>query len=336
MRLPALTKTSLSGAWGITKAIFQALKQAVPPVAGIGAIGSAGFLFLNGEPAEEQSRLLLYGIVGFGLLLILNAVLIYRQKTEQRRAADSADKLAVVQANLATSGDRFLNVLIQLREILEIDYRYCTYVAEYDHRNGCDALRREFDAYLSDLLTHAASMFTHYTGTTCAACIKQLVVEAQNTAMSRPDDVSADAAELFTQARDAYTRIERGKADRVGSSVRRYSYTQNTAFSSIMRATDDVGLYFTLDKLTEREPNEYFNVNPNWQKYYDAVAVCALYQPGGDGPMPKITGFVCIDNKGGGFDEGPCRQLLECLSSIVYYTIQMTGSVLVREQESEL
>ena len=66
----------------------------------------------------------------------------------------------------------------------------------------------------------------------------------------------------------------------------------------------------------------YFNKrHHNWRSVYNAACVVPVTRADGAGAIHKDTvdGFLCVDNRGGGFDGGPCVELLFAFARIYCY-----------------
>ncbi|SRR6266478_7905760 len=80
----------------------------------------------------------------------------------------------------------------------------------------------------------------------------------------------------------------------------------------------------------------YRNANDEWRKHYRAVAVAqittTLHPANLD--LLRVYGFICIDNRSGGFDNGVCRELLTHLVRHLYPVTVQLGQVRIAGTES--
>lgn len=315
------------------RAPFELLLKYLPPIAAASTLASIVYLAVVGDPPEAALRAIIWLGVFVSALLVAVFATSFFLITAQNRAGAAAEQLAVAKAELARDGGRFVRVLTQLNELLEIDYHYCTYLSGPGRQANAGFIKKEFERYLDDLLSHTATIFRYYTGSDCSASIKQLHISAEVDPTIECAPCNGDRFEyIYTLHRDPVSKVARRKADRKGTALYIYPYAHNTAFKEMLGSPDNFKSFFTMDELDSRG-TDYENSNPEWRKYYNAVAVAALSEPGGDGPIPHTLGFLCVDNLSGGFDDQACRQLLECVASIAYYSIQGTNDVLNEERE---
>jgi len=133
------------------------------------------------------------------------------------------------------------------------------------------------------MLSNIKEVFDVYTTYPCAACVKLL----------NRDDVS-------TYLRDDISSRERSRADNAPSSIQSFDYRRNTAFSKILSGSNPA-IFYSNDLLKEKD---YNNANPDWHKNYSATLVVPIRfvsdESTGDS---RVLGFICVDNKGGGFDD---------------------------------
>ena len=233
---------------------------------------------------------------------------------------------------LGAMTDRFARAhraIQELNVILAIDYRYCAAI-DSDRVWTSLELQAVYDKYIEEVLAHASAVFLSYTGKTCAASIKALSGSASEKLQLDPDapQPAAGASTVFTLARDGQSRQERGDVDDDGSPLANYAYSLNTAFKSIMHSPD-LGGYFFGNSLTSMPPGKYTNARPEWWKHYDNVAVACLKNPCRTS-VERAIGFVCIDSKDGKFDDQVCRQILECIASVLYYSIRKTTGLFAK------
>ena len=142
---------------------------------------------------------------------------------------------------------------------------------------------RELKIFFMRMLSNIKEVFDVYTGSPCAACVKLL----------NGNDVS-------TYLRDDISSRERSRADNSPSLVRSFDYRINTAFRKILSGSIPA-FYYSNDLLGEKD---YENANPDWQKYYSATLVVPIrFVYDESTGKSSVLGFICVDNKGGGFDD---------------------------------
>lgn len=231
---------------------------------------------------------------------------------------EQATTLEAALAERAADEARYLEIHKELQAILAWDYDYCCRLARVAVGQG-GHVKALYNEYTREFLDRVSSMFEHYTGHRCAACVKMLCAYTQNV----PDEAGTSPDErrhVLTSARDSQSLGVREKSYVDRAPV--YPARENTAFDRIMSDRTSRG-YYAQNDLHKLPHDQYWNSNPDWMLYYDAVAVAALKKPLCD-MVISPQGFLCVDNKGGGFDYGSCQQLLECCASILYYAIRMT------------
>tara|TARA_R110002051_G_scaffold154470_2_gene226620 strand:+ start:1576 stop:2565 length:990 start_codon:yes stop_codon:yes gene_type:complete len=310
---------------------FDSALRYLPSTGAVFSIMTLLYVLARGETPSDYGKVVLWFTIAFVLLALgVFAVLVWNVVV-RAKAAQAQVHLAQAREALAQSGGRFIGVLANFNTLLEADYKYCTYLAEYAHRTdeGIGAVRHQFERYLDDLLRLTAEIFHQYTGQACAACIKQLAESADGVGeLEIAATLSADFEYVYTLHRDPGSRALRREVDKHGK-LHKYAYRDNTAFAAIMKSSDEYESFFAMEDLVSmRRLGRYENIRPGWDKFYDAVAVAALSEPGSPDCVPRTIGFLCVDNIGGGFDDPSCRPLLECIASIAYYSIQGTNSVL--------
>lgn len=89
--------------------------------------------------------------------------------------------------------------------------------------------------------------------------------------------------------------------------------------------------YFYCNNLQELDAaGGYYNANPDWRKYYNATVVTPIKNPK-TSAKDDCLGFLCVDNRGGGFDETFCKSILANTSNSLYYVF---GSLVIIRQAS--
>lgn len=243
----------------------------------------------------------------------------------QRERDQAREEISNLSRAFGDREARYFRIHEELETILGLDYGYCTFLKKQGPTSTEAELRREFEKYTSELLQHIASLFEHYTGSKCAACVKIFSTSSRerrevNYGRARPP---RDPISVFTLARDPSSHYERHQAYHGLKEI--YPYSDNTAFFEIKHVREINGCYIGNNL---RDDPRYRNSNVKWRDLYNAVAVAALKNPVSQ-PVSQSIGFLCIDNKYGGFDEGSCKKLLECCASIVYYSSRLTLDLLL-------
>jgi hypothetical protein len=118
-----------------------------------------------------------------------------------------------------------------------------------------------------------------------------------------------DSGEVATRTRDALIH----NSDRVlaDQHAARYNYSENTAFSVIL-GDDACDLFLSNWLKTLAFRGGYVNGNKDWKKHYAAAIVAPISSNRHPGELTvgTVIGFICVDNKRGGFSEIYCRAVL--------------------------
>ncbi len=259
-------------------------------------------------------------LFGIGALIAFGLIVFMRRKAARADVVDG----------------RVLEMLAEFNQSLATDYLFCQFIDRERQKPDFDEdyISGEFHRYIEDTLNHVAKIFTIYTGKPCAASIK-IFSESQTEKIELNLDASLpkDGVYVFTLGRDKASNHDRSPVDEDGSPLAVYSYRDNTAFRRITHDPELCG-YFVAEKLSSLSSKDYVNTRPDWRDHYDAVAVASLKNPTKKA-VDQALGFLCVDNRHGGFiDNGTCREILESLASIAYYSIRKTIG-LVRSKTAE-
>ncbi len=162
--------------------------------------------------------------------------------------------------------------------------------------------KRELKIFFMRMLSNIKEVFDVYTGNACAACVKLL----------SKDDVS-------TYLRDDISSRERSRADNSPSLVRSFDYRRNTAFRKILSGAIPA-VYYSNDLLGEKD---YENANPDWHKNYSATLVVPIrFVYDESTGKSSVLGFICVDNKGGGFDDVSVN-ILASFADLSFYIMNL-------------
>jgi hypothetical protein len=171
-------------------------------------------------------------------------------------------------------------------------------------------LQREYLS-LQLLLNEISDFFGQYTGRPCHASLKLIEFD------QRKLDVY-----IRTAIRDGKPSSENRKnADK---SLPTFRYRDNTAFETIM--TDKAVRWYVRNHLRrEQALGRYHNARPSWWHDYTATLVVPITDQRNPEMIDRhtIVGFLCIDNKGGGFDEAFCANVAFAFARITHGILQM-------------
>ena len=181
-----------------------------------------------------------------------------------------------------------------------------------------EELNKNFDRFIDHLLENIRALFNKITGHQCAVTIK--AIDPEND-------------KIYTYQRDGISDRERGKVDETLPS---YDTSDNAAFHRILSRDFPHSLYVNDNLISAFEKGEYFNRNPEWQRYYSAclvVPIRVFYKKTIGEEQFLIFGFLCVDNKGGGFENKLAENILSALGDSLYclfYSYGLLKSLLNR------
>ena len=146
--------------------------------------------------------------------------------------------------------------------------------------------RKDLHGFLHNMVANIKEIFDILTKNDCAVSIKIL-----------------DNDFIKTLIRDAISDRERSEIDK---QLPQYRYDQNTAFEVILDENINQPYYMSNNLKTEQSEKTYNNANKNWHKHYNACLVAPIryIEMKEDGAEKSaVLGFICFDNKKGGFNE---------------------------------
>lgn len=172
----------------------------------------------------------------------------------------------------------------------------------------------ELVAFLRDSMAGVSRIFTKYTGRKCHTSLKLF---NNNTGV------------VTTYARDL---VSGDRRDGIDECMTSYPYEGNSAFVQIL--DDENSSAFVSNRLILKSRfGSYKNAHVGWKKFYDASLVVPITAntQGGAINQQNVWGFLCVDNKGGGFDDKECQLLLSSIARI-YHNIFVALSVYEQER----
>ena len=316
-------------------------------IAAAGGIAGILFIALTKAPDDWRRWVVVLGVVAVASVILLAFIFIKYLDAKKEGHANfliwklNTEKDSQTQAQIQTLSNNvaYLESLVDLhkkseliyldilKKILARDFKFCELMHWSGENLTKDKVEHESIAYIRDIFGLINKLFTIYTNFPTSSCIKYFSIE-----MDEEDNGSGDTKYRLTGAPvgpEFITTLCRDiGSEQRGVQVRGidepYSYTLNTAFLEIIQQRVRYDGYFFGNSLPD-DPS-YRNGNSDWNEHYDSTAVCALQDPS-QLKLNNFIGFLCIDNKGGGFDDKTCRALLECCSSILYYSLQTVLSV---------
>jgi hypothetical protein len=163
--------------------------------------------------------------------------------------------------------------------------------------------KSSFKRFLDYMVSNIKQAFDLITGDACSICIKLL---EQN-----------DKRELMVKTfiRDHISYRERSTTD---TSMPEYNYQANTAFKNILDDYCQDSYYLCNDLKSKNDNGDYNNANNNWNKFYNACLVVPIRLII-DGENSTVVGFICVDNKKGGFEERVGLNTLAAFGDLCYH-----------------
>lgn len=225
---------------------------------------------------------------------------IRKWQNEQREAQETIDSICHGTANICNDVGSLATSMLECISDVTIDGT-CN-----DEEKG--RLRTRFLKSTQAFLTNVSNLMSKMTGCDCASCIK--IISAED---SKPM--------IRTYYRDPISFRSRGNSDNF---LNEYRAHENTAFKNIIdRSSSDV---FYISNNLKKEDN-YRNANENWVKHYNACIVAPIKTKIEETDYSCI-GFLCTDNKKGGFRENSSLQLLIGFADLYYCLLQTYGVLL--------
>ena len=189
-------------------------------------------------------------------------------------------------------------------------------IATYGAKRGSIATEDDFakmsvelQQFIEGTINEISKIFRAYTGKACHASIKTY---------------SSKTEIITTRARDIISDNRRHSTD---EALDNFQYKDNTAFKIIL--DNPRKWFFKSNHLRLRKLfGLYINKNKEWCKYYRATLVTPITKKSHPEKITKnsVWGFLCVDNKWGGFDGGAAPYLLSSFSRIyvnIFYALSI-------------
>lgn len=227
--------------------------------------------------------------------LFLLLILILYWKRRKNNFEEACNRIDSFQREL---GGTIANIIKNYNGVTEND-------------KGCekyDELSRDIFDFLNKFTTHVGKILSSHTGSLCHVSIKTLNGETV-TSWVREKNMSDSSRATIDE--DMYS----------------YPYSVNTAFSEIIDNPKEIFYINNWLKLSGIL-GKYKNANPMWKKCYSATLVVPITLKTHPNQVNKdnIWGFICVDNKRGGFDDSSawllysfariCANVFECIPLI--------------------
>jgi hypothetical protein len=179
-----------------------------------------------------------------------------------------------------------------------------------------DSARTTTHTNMRDLINKAAEIFTEFTGTKCAVCIKLPRACGDKKMVS------------------AFLRDSTSAAERINMEKKKYGLDENSAFEHIAFRR---GPFFVCDDLLKaKAEDDYKNSRDGWERAYTATIVSGIFVPEQEDNTNNLLGFLCVDNIGGGFENSTCIRHITELSwrlSVMLYRYEMLEAILSKTDD---
>jgi len=182
-------------------------------------------------------------------------------------------------------------------------------------RQDSDNFKRFVVLKYRELATKICNLFCTYTESECHVSFKTLDGKGLVSTVAR--DQRAGSA-------------ERGRIDEHLTS---FPFEENTAFKDILEK-DKVGCYISNHLRLRSWCFVYKNINKDWPKHYGAVAVAPITTTAHPAKITRSNtyGFLCVDNRNGGFDKGVCREMLTHVARHLHQTTILLAQLHIGEK----
>lgn len=200
--------------------------------------------------------------------------------------------------------DEFCKVLVRLSDAA-VDARTSS-AGPNGKWDALDQFLREEKPSLTLLLNQIARFFSVYTDHESCASLKLFKVKGGRRTHF-----------IHTPVRDDQRRSR--MRDIVDERYPLYDYRENTAFDMIVN-DQDRRWFVANDLLRLEKAGRYVNGRKGWQGDYTATPVVPITDQYESSAIDKhnVIGFLCVDNKGGGFDEQFCAHVMFAFARITY------------------
>ena len=233
--------------------------------------------------------------------------------------------VAVLHLILKTRSDRkrWRDVFVELHDCLDTMSSLAETVRLKisESKNWSRKDSDEFKALIAiqyrEIATKICNVFCAYTQSDCHVSFKTL----------------DGAGMISTEARDhSQGSIERRTID---EHLELFSYEKNTAFKNILEKPQ-VDCYIANHLRARYWLGVYYNANEGWPGLYYAVAVAPITTAHHPAEISRSNtyGFLCVDNRAGGFDKSVCRELLTHVAKRLLILTVLLAQVHITESQA--
>lgn len=218
-----------------------------------------------------------------------------------------SSKLKQFSADSDNISHRLHNICHETRDLLTFLFGF---MGPIDTAEKEKKLHIKIERFVNHFLDNTRDIYNIITQQQCAVTIKT-------------HDLNDRENIITTYARDSISNRERGEIDK---NLQEYPASNNTAFLKIISRDHEENLYVNDDLINEENEKKYKNSNINWEKYYNAclvVPIRCLAQNKDGVQVYDIFGFLCVDNKGGGFNKKISKEILSMLGDNLYCIFYM-------------
>lgn len=258
----------------------------------------------NNILSEDIERFILYHrwtiMLFIATILIYFVYLLYRKI---RRKVDSVSCLDEISRD-------YLKIVRDLRSWTTVSLASGR-MKSPEYREYVKRLSSDIVDFLISSSNKISALYECYTGKKCHVSIKLY-----------------SKGKVKTLARDELSfRIGRSSTD---EHLHWYPYGANTAFMTILD-DDDCKSFMSNHLIMRSWAGRYINGNPNWKKFYRACLVVPITDRTHPAQINvndgSVWGFLCVDNRAGGFDEKAARDILLSCGRMYCFLLEILSTI---------
>ncbi len=163
----------------------------------------------------------------------------------------------------------------------------------------------------------ARRAMSEYTRSECVVSIKIILPASEEGGDFLVQTIGRDTASA-EQRREIYDSSEP------------YAYTKHAMIKDLVDSAPQRRYRFSND--LSSFPGGYFNPHPEWQRLFNSSAIHMIADPEKN-ENESVYGFLMIDSVDGHFDGGVCRDLMEVISSTLYFAVHASAAVELISEE---
>ncbi len=272
----------------------------------------------EGQEQLIQTLTLLSALTA-GMLLAFS-ILCYTVANKIATNTRKTSRILFLERKIEQDKNISAEICYNFASIAKEQYEFCSRLYNGEIQSEAEIVA-SLTSHFDQVLTNISTILTSYTGYTTAVCIKGLTESPTGKALPSSSSLKQPPSPyLRTLRRDLSSRPLRKAVDAIDA-CSTYKYQENTAFRYIIDLSDKED-YFICNDL-QALGDEYENINPNWRKFYNAVAVVPIKMPNFSA-HEQCMGMLCADNLHGGFDNSECLHMMEEVATMLYLSVELS------------